>query len=153
MIPTLLDHKLQTQIDQIASRRLAQWSDAVNVAVIVLRNRDASVAAYVGGVDFSAQSRKGFVDIVQAVRSPGSALKPLIYALAFEKLIVHPETIITDQAIEIDGYRPENADGQFSGDISVRQALIRSRIPRLSCFSTSSESRRSWAAFGAQVVL
>jgi penicillin-binding protein 1C len=126
-IPTLLDRKLQTQIEQIASRRLAQWSDAVNIAILVLRNRDASVAAYLGGVDFSAQSRKGFVDLVQAVRSPGSALKPLIYAQAFEKLIVHPETIITDQAIEIDGYRPENADGQFSGDISVRQALIRSR--------------------------
>jgi penicillin-binding protein 1C len=126
-IPTLIDRNLQIQIERIAGRAIANWGDAVNIAVVVLRNRDASVAAYLGGVDYSAESRKGFVDTVQGVRSPGSTLKPFIYAMAFEKLIVHPETIITDQAIEIEGYRPENADGQFTGDISIRQALIRSR--------------------------
>ncbi len=126
-VATLIDRDLQQQVEAIASRAIGSWSDAVNIGVIVLRNRDASVAAYLGGVDLAAESRKGFVDLVQAVRSPGSALKPLIYAMAFEKLIVHPETIITDQAIEIGGYRPDNADGQFSGDISVRQALVRSR--------------------------
>ena len=126
-LPTLIDVELQRQITTLAVRALEQWSGAVNIAVIVLRNRDASVAAYLGGVDLSADSRKGFVDLVQAIRSPGSALKPFIYALAFEKLTVHPETIITDQAFEADGYRPENADGKFLGDMSVRQALIRSR--------------------------
>ena len=126
-IPTLIDGELQRQVTTLAARAVEQWSGAVNVAVIVLRNRDASVAAYLGGVDLSADNRKGFLDLVQAVRSPGSTLKPFIYALAFEKLTVHPETIITDQASEIDGYRPENADGKFLGDMSVRQALIRSR--------------------------
>jgi penicillin-binding protein 1C len=126
-IQTLLDRDLQSQIERIASRAIASWGDAVNIGIVVLRNSDASVAAYLGGVDYSAESRKGFVDVVQGVRSPGSALKPFIYAMAFEKLIVHPDTVITDQAIEIEGYRPENADGQFAGDLSVRQALIRSR--------------------------
>jgi penicillin-binding protein 1C len=126
-IATLLDADLQRHVEAIASRVITSWSDAVNIGVIVLRNRDASVAAYLGGADLTAESRKGFVDLVSAVRSPGSALKPLIYAMAFEKLIVHPETIITDQAIEIGGYRPDNADGQFAGDISIRQALVRSR--------------------------
>jgi penicillin-binding protein 1C len=126
-IPTLINRGLQVQIERIAARAIANWGDAVNIAIIVIRNRDASVAAYLGGVDYSAESRKGFVDTIQGVRSPGSTLKPFIYAMAFEKLIVHPETIITDQTIEIEGYRPENADGQFTGDISVRQALIRSR--------------------------
>ena len=126
-IPTLLDRNLQTQVEQISSRAIGRWGDAVNIAVIVIRNRDASVAAYLGGVDFLDRKRRGSVDLVQGIRSPGSALKPFIFAMAFEKLIVHPETIITDQPFEIAGYRPENADGQFSGDISVRQALIRSR--------------------------
>jgi penicillin-binding protein 1C len=126
-ISTLIDGSLQVQVEQIAMRAIARWGDAINIGVIVIRNDDASVAAYLGGVDFFDRNRNGFVDLVQGVRSPGSALKPLIYAMAFETLIVHPETIITDQAIEIAGYRPENADGQFSGDISVRQALIRSR--------------------------
>ena len=96
------------------------------IAILVLRNRDSSVAAYVGGVDLSVE-RRGFVDLVQAVRSPGSTLKPFIYGMAFEKLIVHPDTIVTDQPIEVAGYSPENADGRFSGDITIRQALIRSR--------------------------
>lgn len=126
-IPTLIDHDLQRHVERIAARAVLHWTDAVNVAVIVLRNRDASVTAYLGGVDLVAQNRKGFVDLVQAVRSPGSALKPFIYALAFEKLIVHPETIITDRTTDIEGYRPDNADGHFMGDMSVRQALIRSR--------------------------
>jgi penicillin-binding protein 1C len=127
VVATLLDHGLQQQVEAIANREIAHWGNAVNIAIVVLRNRDASVAAYLGGVDLTADDRKGYVDLVQAVRSPGSALKPFIYAMAFEKLIVHPETIITDQAVDIDGYRPDNADGQFSGDLSVRQALIRSR--------------------------
>jgi penicillin-binding protein 1C len=124
---TLIDHDLQAQVERIASHAIVQWDDGVSIAIVVIRNRDSSFAAYVGGVDFGADSRSGQVDLVQAVRSPGSALKPFIYALAFEKLIVHPETIITDEAIDIAGYQPENADGQFAGDLSVRQALIRSR--------------------------
>jgi penicillin-binding protein 1C len=127
VVPTLIDKDLQQQVERIASRGIMDWGEAVNIAILVLRNRDASVAAYLGGVDFSAESRKGFVDLVQAIRSPGSALKPFIYAMAFEKLIVHPDTIITDRPVEIRGYRPENADGRFAGDISVREALIRSR--------------------------
>jgi penicillin-binding protein 1C len=127
IIWTLIDRDLQTQVERIASRGVVGWDDGVNIAIVVIRNRDCSFAAYLGGVDFGADSRSGQVDLVRAVRSPGSTLKPFIYALAFEKLIVHPETIITDQPIEIAGYQPENADGHFAGDISIRQALIRSR--------------------------
>lgn len=126
-IPTLLDGNLQKRVEKIVSREINRWSDGVSVAVIVLRNSDASVAGYVGGLDLTANSRGGFVDLVQAVRSPGSTLKPFIYAMAFEQLLVHPDTIVSDSAIEISGYRPDNADGQFSGEMSIRQALIRSR--------------------------
>jgi penicillin-binding protein 1C len=126
-IPTLLDSSLQKRIERIVSREINRWSDGVSIAVIVLRNSDASVMGYVGGLDLAANSRGGFVDLVQAVRSPGSTLKPFIYAMAFEQLLVHPDTIVTDSAIEIVGYRPDNADGQFLGDLSIRQALIRSR--------------------------
>jgi penicillin-binding protein 1C len=126
-IRTLLDHRLQRQVERIASRAILRWSDAVNIAIIVVKNEDASVVAYLGGVGLSETSRKGFIDLVQAVRSPGSTLKPFVYAMAFEKLVVHPDTIMTDEAFEAGGYRPENADGRFMGDMSARQALIRSR--------------------------
>ena len=126
-VRTLIDRDIQHNVEQLATKAIGQWDEAVNIAVVVLRNRDASFAAYVGGVDFGAQSRAGYVDLTQAVRSPGSTLKPFIYSVAFEKLIVRPNTIITDKPIEIDGYRPDNADGKFMGDLTVRQALARSR--------------------------
>jgi penicillin-binding protein 1C len=124
---SLLDGNLQRRLEGIVSSEVGRWSDGVSMAVIVLRNKDASVAAYVGGVVDLAASRSGFVDLVQSVRSPGSALKPFIYAMAFEQLLVHPDTIVNDSAVDIAGYRPDNADGQFAGEMSVRQALIRSR--------------------------
>jgi penicillin-binding protein 1C len=126
-IRSLIDFDLQRNVERLVSRAMRQWDDAVNIAVVVLRNRDASFAAYVGGAEFGAQSRAGFVDLARAERSPGSALKPFIYSVAFEKLIVRPDTIVTDQPVEIDGYQPDNADGQFMGDLTVRQALARSR--------------------------
>jgi penicillin-binding protein 1C len=127
IIPTVIDFDVQRSVELLVSRAIKQWDEAVNIAVVVLRNRDASFAAYVGGAEFGAQSRAGFLDLAQSERSPGSALKPFIYSVAFEKLIVRPDTIITDEPIEIDGYRPDNADGQFMGELTVRQALARSR--------------------------
>ena len=61
--------------------------------------------------------------MASAVRSPGSALKPLIYGLAFEQGIVHPQTIIEDRPVSIKGYRPGNFDMSYQGDVSVRTAL------------------------------
>jgi penicillin-binding protein 1C len=115
------------EVEKTISRAVTRWGDDVSIAVIVLRNTDSSVAAYAGGAGFISEKRSEYVDLVQAVRSPGSTLKPFIYSLAFEKLIVHPETIVMDDAVQFRGYRPENADGKFLGEMTVRQALIRSR--------------------------
>ena len=124
---SLIDRDLQRNVERIVHKAIGQWDEGVNIAVVVLRNRDASVAAYVGGANFGTISRAGYVDLARAVRSPGSALKPFIYSIAFEKSIVRPDTTITDKPVEIDGYRPDNADGKFMGDLTVRQALVRSR--------------------------
>ncbi|MHC2566354.1 penicillin-binding protein 1C [Bradyrhizobium liaoningense] len=126
-IATLIDADLQKRVEVLTRHERERWSDGVGVAAIVIRNRDSSVAAYVGGTDVAANARGGFVDLVQTIRSPGSTLKPFVYAMAFEKLVVHPDTIVTDRSVEIAGYRPENADGLFAGDMSIRQALVRSR--------------------------
>lgn len=126
-IATLIEPALQAHLEAIARRAIRDWGTGVSLAAIVIRNRDGAVTGYLGGAELGSEDRKGFVDLVGAVRSPGSALKPFVYAMAFERLIVHPETVITDRPIDIDGYRPDNADGHFAGDLTVRQALIRSR--------------------------
>ena len=61
--------------------------------------------------------------MARAVRSPGSALKPFIYAMAFDRLIIHPETVLEDRPRHFGDYAPSDFDGRFQGDVSARQAL------------------------------
>lgn len=126
-VETLLDARLQKKAEEIAARALGGRDPGVNISIMVVRNEDGAVIGYVGSGAPGSNARDGYVDLVRAVRSPGSALKPFIYAMAFEQLIVHPDTIVADQPIDLAGYRPDNADGVFSGDISIRQALILSK--------------------------
>jgi penicillin-binding protein 1C len=126
-VTTLIEAGLQSKVEAIAETALRGWGEAVNVAIVVMRNRDGAIVAHVGSAEPGAVSRDGDVDMTRAVRSPGSALKPFIYAMAFEQLLVHPDTIVADQPVDFAGYRPNNADGIFSGDISVRQSLILSK--------------------------
>ncbi len=126
VIRTTVSSALQEKVEAIARDAVGQWNAGVNVAILVVRLKDMSAAAYVGGADFFDAASAGQVDLIAAPRSPGSALKPFIYAMAFERLIVHPDTVITDEPIDYDGYAPENFDGGYSGDMKVRTALIRS---------------------------
>jgi penicillin-binding protein 1C len=121
---TLIDRSLQAKLESISGDFVGQQPDPANVAIIVIRNRDMAVRAYVGGGDYFDPRRAGMLDLVRAIRSPGSALKPLIYGLAFEDLVVHPETTATDQAIQFEGYAPENFDKKYRGDVLVREALV-----------------------------
>lgn len=125
-IITTIEADLQKQVETIAHRSLRQWSEQVNVAIVVMRNRDGAIVAYSGGSDLQIASRKGHVDLGRSVRSPGSTLKPFIYALAFEELAVHPDTIIVDEPLNFHGYAPQNARLDFSGELPVRKALIQS---------------------------
>jgi penicillin-binding protein 1C len=77
----------------------------------------------VGSSDFFADRRFGQNDMVAAIRSPGSALKPFIYAMAFDALDAHPETMMPDVALRFGDYTPKNFDGHFRGQISAREAL------------------------------
>ena len=61
--------------------------------------------------------------MTQALRSPGSALKPFIYGLGFEDGLIHPETLIDDRPVRYGSYAPENFDLTFQGTVTVRRAL------------------------------
>ena len=93
------------------------------IAAIVVGNRDRRVLAYAGSADFGAVARRGTLDMARAVRSPGSALKPFIYAMAFDRLLIHPETVLEDRPRHFGNYAPVDFDGRFQGDVSARQAL------------------------------
>ncbi|MEM9851945.1 MAG: penicillin-binding transpeptidase domain-containing protein, partial [Pseudomonadota bacterium] len=99
----------------------------LSTAVIVVDNHTGAVRVSVGSPAYLDARRAGFVDMTRALRSPGSTLKPLIYGLAFEAGAAHPETIIDDAPTRYDSYAPQNFDGQFLGQLRLREALQLSR--------------------------
>ncbi len=122
--------KLQLTLDgAVQSRMEALLAEAVrssprlSAALIAADHQTGEVLAMAGSPGYSDAARRGFVDMTQAIRSPGSTLKPLIYGLAFDQGLAHPETLIHDGPVNFAGYAPQNFDGDFRGDIIVREAL------------------------------
>lgn len=122
MTQTTLDLGLQTRLADLISRNLLGYDDHVSAAVIVADHTSGEILAQVGSRGYGARG-DGFVDMTRALRSPGSTLKPLVYALAFDQGLAHPETILSDRAMQFDGYAPQNFDGAFRGDIRAAEAL------------------------------
>jgi penicillin-binding protein 1C len=99
----------------------ASLDPRANLAVVVLRNADRSIAAHLGAVP--GETRAGTLDLTRAVRSPGSAFKPFLYALAFDAGAIRPETRIADLPRRFNGYAPENFDRGFTGEVTAAEAL------------------------------
>jgi len=118
-----LDAGLQARMEALAQRAVASHGDRMSAAIMVMDHRTGEVLASVGSADYTDMTRQGFVDMTQAIRSPGSALKPLIYGLAFDTGLIHPETRIADRPTGFGGYRPQNFDNVFRGEVSVAEAL------------------------------
>jgi penicillin-binding protein 1C len=124
-VETTIDPRLQ----RIAASLLAHRIEALrgrgigHGAVVVIENRDRAVRALVGSPDFAGPG--GQVDATGALRSPGSTLKPFVYALAFDRGLAGPRTLLEDVPImERDGWSPQNFDGRFRGMVSVEEALL-----------------------------
>jgi penicillin-binding protein 1C len=128
-IDTTLDAGLQRAVERQVRRYVEQFGDRGirNASVLLLESRNMSVKAWVGSADYWNQAIDGQVDGVLAKRSPGSALKPLIYGMALDQGVLHPRTILRDAPTSFGPFTPENFDGRFFGPIAAEDALIRSR--------------------------
>ena len=92
-------------------------------AVLVVNNHTRAVEAYVGSADFGDASAEGQVDGIAAVRSPGSTLKPFLYALALDRGLLTPRRKLADVPANFGGFRPENFDKTCAGEVTVERAL------------------------------
>ena len=122
-IVTTLNVDLQKQIEKWAKGKSGLLDRGATIAALVVRNDDASVAAYLGSHDMFSRRVGGYVDMVSAIRSPGSALKPFIYALGFEKHFIHPKTVIKDAETRFGDYMPHNFSYRYNGEVTVAYAL------------------------------
>lgn len=120
-----LQHSLERQVRQYVER--GGERGIRNAAALLIDTRDMGIKAMVGSADYADASIQGQVNGTQAKRSPGSTLKPFIYALGFDQGLLHPETVLRDVPSAFGPYTPENFDGHFLGPVTATQALIRSR--------------------------
>jgi penicillin-binding protein 1C len=118
-----IDARLQANLEQLARERVERLDSKLSVAILVLDNATGEVRAQVGSPDYISKERAGAIDMTLAMRSPGSALKPFIYALAFEGGLAHPETLLDDRPSRYGIYQPENFDLAFQGTVTARKAL------------------------------
>ena len=118
-----VDGRLQASLETLLRERVPSLGPKLSAGLLVVDNATGEVRAHVGGLDYLASERAGAVDMIHAVRSPGSALKPFIYALAFESGIAHPETVLDDRPSRFGLYAPENFDLSYQGTVTARRAL------------------------------
>ena len=129
LITTTLDLRLQRALERQV-RAFVERESSVgirNAVAMLVDTRDMGVKALVGSADFFDEKIDGQVNGASAPRSPGSALKPFIYALALDQGLIHPNTVLRDAPTSFGPFSPENFDGQFIGPIPAKDALVRSR--------------------------
>ena len=134
-IYTTIDAKVQRTAARILNEYLSasaagivgsQFHTASTGAIIVMDTETRHVLAMVGSHDFFDQRASGQVNGTLAPRSPGSTLKPFVYALAIEQGLITPETLLFDVPVNYAGYEPVNYDGTYNGYVTARQALAAS---------------------------
>ena len=122
-----IDRELQMRINRSIDRYVALLSqnEIHNACALVISIPDQKVVAYVGN-SLSKHSRSPYVDLIQASRSSGSILKPILYGKSIEKGLIHSTSLLKDVPISIDNFAPKNFDGEFEGVVPASKALYKS---------------------------
>jgi penicillin-binding protein 1C len=123
LIRTTLDASLQRRLEDLLLGWRARLPERTSAAVLVVESQTMAVRAYLGSVDLGDERRFGHVDMVSALRSPGSTLKPFLYGMAMDDGLIHSESLLQDVPRRYGDYRPGNFSMGFSGPVSASSAL------------------------------
>lgn len=153
VLRTTIDRPLQQSLEALVEKRLAGDDDKTSAAIFVVEVAGRRVRASVGG----GKGRAGeFLDLTQAVRSPGSTLKPFVYALAMDDGVAAPSTMVEDMPRRFGGYLPENFDKRFRGEVRLAEALQHSlNLPAVAALERVGAARfqATLEGAGARIVL
>ncbi len=119
-----IDAGLQARLEPLAASYARSQGAEATAAILVVEIEGRAVRAVVGSAGLDRPG--GWIDMTRAVRSPGSALKPFIYAMAFDDGKAAPDTRIQDVATRFKDYQPENFDRVFRGEVTASEALAHS---------------------------
>jgi penicillin-binding protein 1C len=132
VLTTTIDSQLQGSLESLLKGFTERLPEKSSAAILVVNHHTMKVSAYVASADFFDVKRFGQVDMIQAIRSPGSTLKPFLYAMALDQGLISSHSMLSDQKLDIDGYTPENFSRNYSGFVSMNEALQRSlNIPAI----------------------
>jgi len=126
---TSIDSGLQDTLERVSRTYMgrSRKSGIRNMAVMLVDYRTMEIKALLGSADYFDDAIQGQVDGTSGLRSPGSTIKPFIYALAIDQGLLHPMSMLHDSPANFGAYSPENFDNKFIGPIKVKDALVRSR--------------------------
>lgn len=137
-VVTTLDLDAQRLLERLVAGHVERRREQGirNAAALLVDFTSMEVVAAVGSAGYRDAGILGQVSALTARRSPGSALKPFAYALAFEQGLIHPQSLLKDAPAAFGAYDPENFDGDFAGPLPAREALVKSRnIPAVTLAS------------------
>ena len=128
-VQTTLHADTQIALEALLAAALDRYAGTINGAMLVIEAETGAVRARVGSSGYFEEREGARLDLTRALRSPGSALKPAIYALAFEAGLAHPATWLPDDQRNFQGYQPENFSGSRQGRVQAYAALQQSLNP------------------------
>lgn len=134
-IESTINYELQVKLEAFLAQTSKQFPERVSSAILVVNNHTHEVESYLGSVDLFDANRAGFVDMVEAIRSPGSTLKPFAYGMGLDYGIIHEASLLTDVPRSFNGYEPQNFDRKFRGAVPMYRALQQSlNVPVVQVF-------------------
>lgn len=134
LVQTTIDLVLQQRIERILKEQteINKKLGVYNGAAVVIDNETMKILAYVGSHNFHDKIHEGEIDGIKALISPGSTLKPFVYARALEQGYITPLKKLFDIPLDLSGYMPENYSKSFTGDLTASEALQHSlNIPAI----------------------
>ena len=115
LVHTTIDGDLQRWLEGRVASYIRRFPEQTSAALLLVDNKTMAVRAYVGSAEYGNLRRHGYLDMVQAIRSPGSTLKPFIYGLAMDEGLVHSASLLSDAPRLGSDYRPANFPAPFRG--------------------------------------